>query len=224
LTVTRVSRYDETMIKGLDDLLDEATDEGQIVGTWGYNSNLDFTKMSREETNVWFFEQVFHFLRAFFGLVMPDSLEVITYNATQHIEKKGMDQQTFLDELMLVMKQVKQPLWTLRINLTIIGFLRTDHDPDNPVRLKIQEPCSFIVWGGPDETGFQTFSLSYNFFKELHLEGEHNQLWSINQPLLEKALRRWEEQTGHFIEVVDSNGNQPMSQYGFQNKEPTFAP
>ena len=64
------------MIKGLDDFLDEATDKGQIVGTWGFNSNIDFSRMRQEETNVWFFEQVFYFLRAFFGLVMPDSMSV----------------------------------------------------------------------------------------------------------------------------------------------------
>lgn len=203
------------MIKGLDDFLDEATDKGQVVGTWGFHSNLDFSQMSPEETNVWFFEQVFYFLRSFFGLVMPDSLEVITYNATQHIEKKGMDQQTFLDELMLVMKKVKQPIWTLRINLSIVGFLRTAHDPDNPVRLKIQEPTSFIIWGGPDETGFQSFSISYSLFSNQTFEGEENELWSMNQRLLEKALRRWEAQTGRHIDVVDSNGNLPIGQYGF---------
>ncbi len=212
------------MIKGLDDFLDEATGKGQVVGTWGFHSNLDFTQMSAEETNVWFFEQVFYFLRAFFGLVMPDSLEVITHNATQHIEKKGLDQQTFLDELMLVMKSIKQPLWTLRVNLNIVGFLRTSHDPDNPVRLKIQEPTSFIVWGGPDESGFQNFSIGYSLFSQQKLEGEHNQLWSMNQELLEKALRRWEEQSGHRIDVVDSNGNQQMGSYGFGQgaAQPTF--
>jgi len=206
------------VIKGLDDFLDEATDKGQVVGTWGFHSNVDFSQMSVEETNVWFFEQVFYFLRAFFGLVMPDSLEVITYNATQHIEKKGLDQQTFLDELMLVMKKVKQPIWTLRINLSVVGFLRTAHDPDNPVRLKIQEPTSFIVWGGPDESGFQSFSIGYTLFSNQTFEGEDNQLWSMNQELLEKALRRWEEQTGQVIDVVDSNGNLPMSKHGFSTQ------
>ena len=206
------------MIKGLDDFLEEASEQGQIVGTWGFYSNLDFTQMRHDETNVWFFEQVFNFLRSFFGLVMPDSLEVITYNATQHIEKKGMDQQTFLDELMLVMKKLKEPIWTLRVNLNIVGFLRTAHDPDNPVRLQIQEPTNFIVWGGPDETGFQSFSMGYKLFSDQLLDGEHDKLWSMNQELLEKALKKWEQQTGHRIEVVDATGGAPVQQYGFKKK------
>jgi len=37
----------------------------------------------------------------------------------------------------------------------------------------------------------------------------------MNHELLEKALRRWEEQTGHVIDVTDSSGNLSMSQYGF---------
>lgn len=203
------------MLKGLDDFLTDSFERGHIVGTWGFNSNLNFTRMRSEEANVWFFEQTFNFLRAFFGLVLPDSLELVTYNATQRIEKKGLDQMTFLDEFMLMLKKLKEPLWTCRLNLNIIGFLRTSHDPENPIRLQIQEPTSLIVWGGPDETGYQHFSIGYTLFSSIVLEGEHTELWSLNQPILEKALRKWEEQTGHMIDIVDSNGNLPVSRYGF---------
>jgi hypothetical protein len=117
---------------------------------------------------------------------------------------------------MLILKKLKEPIWTTRLNLNLIGFLRTSHDPEHPVRLQIQEPCSLIIWGGPDENGFQNFSIGYTLFSETILEGEHMELWSINQPLLEKALQKWEEQTGHMIEVVDSTGNAPVHRYGFK--------
>ena len=203
------------MIKNHYDFLEDSTDRGHVVGTWGFHSHMDFTRMRSEETNVWFFEQIFNFLRSFFGLVLPDSLEIITYNATQRIEKKGLDQMTFLDELMLIMKKLKEPMWTARLNLNVIGFLRTAHDPENPIRVQIQEPTSLIIWGGPDETGFQNFSNGYTLFSTLKIGGDHNSLWSMNQPLLEKALRKWEEQSGRMIEVMDTNGNVPIQQYGF---------
>jgi len=206
------------MLKDLDDFLEESTEQGNIVGAWGFNSNFDFSKMNSEESNVWVFEQVFNFLRAFFGLVLPDSLEIITYNATQRIERKGLDQMTFLDELMLILKSLKEPIWTCRLGLNIVGFLRTSEDPDRPVRLQIQEPASFIVWGGPDETGFQSFSIGYKLFSDLIIDDEDTELWSINQPLLEKALKKWEEQSGHPIEVVDSNGNLPVFEHGFKKE------
>ncbi|MBI3541316.1 MAG: hypothetical protein HY073_04180 [Deltaproteobacteria bacterium] len=205
------------MLKGFDDFLSDSYERGQIVGAWGFHSNVDFTRMRSEEVNVWFFEQIFNFLRAFFGLVLPDSLEIVTYNATQRIERKGLDQMTFLDELMLIMKKLKEPMWTARLNLNIIGFLRTDEDPENPVRLQIQEPASFIVWGGPDETGFQNFSISYSLFSSTILKGDHSEIWSMNQSILEKAIRKWEDQTGHMIEVVDSNSpSVPVQRYGFE--------
>ncbi|MBL7685578.1 MAG: hypothetical protein JNK65_06055 [Deltaproteobacteria bacterium] len=204
------------MLKNLDDYLMESLQLRQVVGAWGYNSGMNFTAMTPEETNVWFFEQVFNYLRAFFGLVVPDQLEVITYNATQHIQKQKLDQQTFLDELMLIMKNLSEPIWCIRLNLNIIGFLRTKNNPDQPVRLQIQEPCTFIVWGGPDETGFQNVSVSYSLFSTTVLEGEHQELWSLNQPILEKALRKWEDQTGHMIDVVESNGDAPVSRHGFE--------
>lgn len=203
------------MLKGLDDFMTDSYERGHVLGTWGFHSNINFTRMRPEECNVWFFEQIFNFLRAFFGLVLPDSLELITYNAVQRIERKGLDQMTFLDEFMLILKKLKEPIWTARLNLNVIGFLRTSFDPDHPIRIQIQEPTSFIVWGGPDETGFQNFSIGYTLFSSVLLGGDHMELWSLNQPILEKALRKWEEQTGHLIEVVESNGDIPVDKYGF---------
>lgn len=215
------NKEDMDVFTDLDDFLDHSLVKKEIVGSWGFNSNNDFTKMSHEENNVWFFEQVFNFLRSFFGIVVPDSVEVITYNATQQINRENLDQMTFLDELMLIMKNLKEPIWVIKLSLSIVGFLRTDWDPDNPVRLRIQEPASFIVWGGPDESGFQTFSISYSLFSSQKIEAEDVELWSMNQPLLEKALRKWEKQTGHSIEVVKGNSDQlPLYQYGFKEPAP----
>lgn len=208
----------------LDDLLLESTQKKQVVGSWGFYSHTNFTKMSTEETNVWFFEQVFNFLRSYFGLVVPDHMEVITYNANKQIKKENLNQMTFLDELMLVMKNLKEPLWVIRLHLNIVGFLRTEWDPDNPIRLQIQEPANFVVWGGPDENGFQTFSISYRLFSDQKLKGEEGLLWSINQPLLEKAIRKWEKQSGRRIEVVKSNSKDvSLSSYGFQKPAPAGA-
>ena len=177
--------------------------------------------MSVEENNVWFFEQVFNFLRAFFGIIMPDSMEIITYNATQQINRDNLDQMTFLDELMLIMKNLKEKIWSLRLNLSIVGFIRDDWDPEKPVRIRIQEPAHFICWGGPDETGFQSFSISFRLFSSQVIKDKGIALWSMNQPLLEKALRKWEEQTGHKIDVVQ--GNSPdlsLSSHGFDEAAP----
>jgi len=197
----------------------EMSAKKHIVGTWGFNSHMDFTTTSAEETNVWFFEQVFNFLRAFFGLVMPDNMEIITHNAAKHIKRENLDQQTFLDELMLVLKGLKESIWTFRLNLNIVGFVRAHSDPDNPIRVQIQEPSSFIAWGGPDESGFQNFSISYNLFSDSVLHGSDEMLWSVNQPLLEKALRKWEKQSGHMIEAVNSNSRgsrKQVSRNGFR--------
>ncbi|MBT3181196.1 MAG: hypothetical protein HN337_01665 [Deltaproteobacteria bacterium] len=209
---------------GLDDFLLESTDQDQVIGSWGFNPSVDFTGMDMEETNVWFFEQVFNFLRAFFGIVVPDNMEITTYNAANQITKENLNQMTFLDELMLTMKGLKEQIWCIRLNLNIVGFLRTDWDPDKPIRIHIQEPATFIVWGGPDETGFQTFSMGYKLFSETRLGGEHNLLWSVNQPLFEKSLKKWERQTRHIIDVIESNSDDlPMDRHGFSQPTPAHA-
>lgn len=206
---------------GLDDFLFESTSRGQVVGSFGFDAKVDFTRMNAEETNVWFFEQVFNFLRAFFGVVVPDNMEITTYNASRQISREHLNQMTFLDELMLIMKSLSEPIWCIRLNCNIVGFLRTEWDPDKPVRLQIQEPAGFIAWGGPDETGFQTFSIGYKLFSEQKLEGEHALLWSVNQPLLEKALKKWEKQSRRQIDVVQSNSDDlPIYRHGFSKPAP----
>ena len=122
---------------------------------------------------------------------------------------------------MLVIKILNEQLWVIRLHLNIVGFLRTEWDPDNPIRVQIQEPANFVVWGGPDETGFQTCSISYNLFSEQKLKGENAQLWSVNQPLLEKALKKWERQSGKRIEVVKGNSKDlSLSPKGFKKPAP----
>jgi len=207
------------IVTGIDDFLAEHSKRNFVVGSWGFNSRLDFTKMSAEETNVWFFEQVFNFLRSFFGLLVPDNLEVTLYNAKRQITKDKLTQMTFLDELMLIMKGLNEPIWTIRLNMNIVGFLRTEWDPDKPVRLQIQEPATFMVWGGPDEQGVQTFSISYRLFSEQKLEGENTLIWSMNQPLLEKALKKWERQSRHRIDIVKSNSKDvSLFRHGFSKR------
>ncbi len=208
----------------LDDFLSASASRGDVVGSWGFPSRLDFTKMNREETNVWFFEQVFNFLRSFFGLVMPDSLEIITYNAKKQINRENLDQMTFLDELMLIMKNLDQPIWVLKLNLSIVGFIRTDWAPDRPFRIRIQEPTSFIVWGGADESGFQSFSISFKLFSSQEIESQGVVMWSMNQPLLEKGLKKWEKQSGRRIEVVKGNSSDlPLYSHGFSKPAPRDA-
>lgn len=206
----------------LGDFHSAALNRGDVMGSWGFSSNIDFTKMSSEENNVWFFEQVFNFLRSFFGIVMPDSLELITYNASKQINREKLDQMTFLDELMLIMKNLKEPLWVQRLNLSIVGFIRSDWNPESPVRVRIQEPASFICWGGPDETGFQTFNIGYKLFSSQVVDKQGVAVWSLNQPLLEKALKKWERQTGRTINVVEGNSpDLPLYRHGFSKPAPT---
>lgn len=212
---------DSEIFTDLDDFLETSLKRSEVLGSWGFNTQIDFTKMSREENNVWFFEQVFNFLRSFFGVIVPDQVEIITYNATQQINRDNLDQMTFLDELMLILKNLTERIWVLKLSLSIVGFLKSEWDPDRPLRLRIQEPCNFIIWGGPDETGFQSYSISYKLFSSQVIESEGVALWSMNQPLLEKALKKWEIQSKHKIDVVQGNDeNLDLYKYGFKSPAP----
>ena len=74
-----------------------------------------------------------------------------------------------------------------------------------------------FAWGGPDETGFQNFSISYTLFNESVLEGRDEMVWSVNQPILEKALKKWERQTGQMIQLIDTNSTAaPVYRHGFR--------
>lgn len=213
-----------TIPTSLDDLLASSTAKGDVVGSWGFDSRVNFTNMRPEESNVWVFEQVFNFLRSFFGVVMPDSLEIMLYNGKEQIKRDRLDQMTFLDELMLIMKNLKEPIWVLKLNVSIVGFLRSDWNTGGPIRIRIQEPTHFVVWAGPDESGFQVFSITYSLFSSQKIQDEGLELWSVNQPLLEKALKKWEKQSGRRIDRVKSNSDQvSLYSHGFKRPAPAQA-
>ncbi len=53
---------------------------------------------------------------------MPDNMEITTYNASRQIRRENLNQMTFLDELMLIMKELTEPIWCIKLNLNIVGF------------------------------------------------------------------------------------------------------
>lgn len=206
----------------VDDYLEGALQRGDVVGSWGFDARLNFSRMSAEESNVWVFEQVFNFLRSFFGVIMPDSMEIMLYNGKEQITRTKLDQMTFLDELMLIMKNLKEYIWVLKLNLSIVGFLRSDWNPNGSIRIRIQEPATLMIWAGPDETGFQAFTISYSLFSSQKIQDEEVELWSVNQPLLEKALQKWEKQTGRKIDRVKGNSDKlSLYQHGFKQAAPS---
>jgi hypothetical protein len=44
--------------------MEDSAKRREVLGTWGFHSHMDFTRMSYQEANVWFFEQIFNFLRS----------------------------------------------------------------------------------------------------------------------------------------------------------------
>jgi len=68
--------------------------------------------------------------------------------------------------------------------------------------------------GGPEnETPYLCFDVDHTLFCALSKDNEDNQaLYLLNQPLLENALRRWEERVGP---ICDFSGLSGIYRYGF---------
>jgi hypothetical protein len=66
--------------------------------------------------------------------------------------------------------------------------------------------------------------MGYKLFSEQKVEGEHSLLWSVNQPLFEKALKKWERQSRYMIDIIESNSDDlSLGRNGFSKPAPQRA-
>lgn len=117
---------------------------------------------------------------------------------------------------MQAVREYPVPLDTLNIEVDLFVYVRTQESPERPIRAWVRLPRNeFIILGGPEnQQPYLRFETGYTLFRPLSKDYEDNsELYSLNQPLLENALRRWEQRFGAICEV---DGIPGIYEYGFK--------
>jgi hypothetical protein len=95
------------------------------------------------------------------------------------------------------------------------AFIRTPTSRA-PVRAWVRLPTELRIWSHESGAPYAAFSMAHTLFAPEGPLGEDNdELFRLNQPLLERGLRRWEERLGP---IVESEGLHGVWRYGFRRQ------
>lgn len=95
-------------------------------------------------------------------------------------------------------------------------YVRTPTSADTPVRVWIRSPVRLLFWGGPaNQPPFACLEINHTLFCPISFAADldNSELYALNQPLLEEALRQWEQHLGAQISEIE--GVPGLYQYGF---------
>lgn len=122
---------------------------------------------------------------------------------------------TFLDTARRAIREYPAPIYSVEVLVDVFAYFRTPRSPEQPVRAWARLHDQFRIWGGPGaEDRCLCFNLGHTLFRPSSQDGVDNtRLYLLNHPLLETALRRWEERVGPITEFDGLSG---IYAYGFR--------
>lgn len=174
---------------------------------------------SASEGNAWYATTMRKTLEAFAHLARPRQVRFGTI-VVEGVDKvtlpwKGdITLDTYIQNTMDAIQQYPAPIYSLEIQLDLFVYVRTSISPDKLVRVWISPPSEFVFWGTSETSGpYLCFEVAHTLFCPRSPDGDDNsELYALNQPLLEQALRSWEAQFGA---ISDVEGLPGIYEYGF---------
>lgn len=196
----------------------------QETGSWCIAPCLDLSCFSTQEFNAWFattivktldaFSELARAWRVFFGTIYRDDVEGVKLEW-----ELGDSHENYIETVLKAIRDYPAPIFELALEVDLFVFVRTQESPKLPIRAWVRLPRNeiFIVGAAGGREPYLCFETGYTLFRSLSRDYEDNtQLYSLNQPLLENALRRWEE---HFGSICEVDGIEGIYEYGFLPEE-----
>ncbi|MBC6424754.1 MAG: hypothetical protein GDA38_27295 [Hormoscilla sp. SP12CHS1] len=195
----------------------------KYAGAWDIAPACDFTSASPQEVNEWIATSLVDTLDAFSHLVRLGKMEfgAIYRDDVDNVVLEWHQELTYDSYIKQAIAQIREfpaPIYSLDMEVDLFAYCRTYESPDWPVRGWVRVPTSFSISGGmaEDLEPYLSFSIEHTLFCRWSAKGfDNNVLHSLNQPLLEKALRRWEKRVGSLVEFEGFSG---IYKYGFQDE------
>lgn len=199
------------------------------AGSWDLILEFDYNNKSVQEHNNWYAETLKKTLEAFSFLAKAYAISfgVSIYNSqNKHevislIRQENQSYNNYIKTACEAIKQYSTDIDSISIGFDFFVYVRTEKSFSKPVRTWIRE------FGKSNDLGSMTMNLSVEdeeagilfsmnhtlFYPFSYQTGEDNsELFELNQPLLEEALRNWEQELEGEIEV---DGLPGIYKYGF---------
>ena len=119
----------------------------------------------------------------------------------------------FLDSIPTAIRSYPHAIYSVECSVDLFAFSRPAGPHTPPVQQWLRLNDDFRFWNGEDDDRSACFSLRHTLFCPASIDGlDNRELYELNQPLLEHALRRWEDRLGAIVEFEGFAG---IYQYGF---------
>jgi len=189
------------------------------AGSWCVRAEHRPADFSATAVNAWFGTVFAATLDAFAELVRPQR---VFFNSLYHDDVPGvlLERQPhevaepFMQRVVAAAASFPAPLNMLDCDVDLLAYTRTVDSPVQPVRRWLRLANQFTIWGGPENPDpFVCFTVNHTLFRATSAYDDDNlELYDLNHPLLERALRRWEGRIGP---IVDFSGLSGVYRYGF---------
>ncbi len=156
----------------------------------------------------------------FEGLLRPTELRLSSHVEdpapyAQMLTHEGQDWSAFRSAVLDAIAAFRGDIYLMDCEVEVCAFARTAEHPDQPVRGWMNLGDYLTIRAGKEEPeGVVTLSVGHTLFHPGEGRGTLNRvLYDLNQPLLESALRRLEQQVGP---ISETDGLWPIYPYGYE--------
>lgn len=196
------------------------------IAAWYINLKLEFASLSTKEINSWYAETFAKILEALtsFARVWQVSFKSNTKSKTTETSLKwasGVEYRNYIEGIIETIQRFPDAIEQLEINFDLSVFVRTKDSPNKPIRAWVRSLANLTIRAGKEYEKYADpviyIDMDHTLFCPSSMYEEDNgELYSLNQPLLEKALRCWEERIGTINEF---DGLEGIYEYGFLPKD-----
>lgn len=190
------------------------------AGNWGLDGKFEWEDFSTEKINAWYAESLNKTLDAFSSLVRAWEIVLINDGASRG-DIGGVFElrlhnsyEEYVEEILNKIKKHPFPIYEIKINVDMFVSVRTVTS-SNPNRSWIRNLGEFYIYvEQEDRETYLYFDMENTLFYPIDYRFDKNntELFNLNQPLLEEALKNWEEK---FDSSIDIEGLPGIYKYGF---------
>lgn len=189
------------------------------TATWYINLPLDFTTCSFQEVNVWYEKSVMKTLNSFSELarVWHVSFRASPEEEVRKIElewKPEVPYEQYYKSFLKAIREFSHRISILEMQVDFNVFTNTVESPTKATKNWVRYLGKFSLCGGKIHSHpFIYLDLNNTLFCPSSIHEQNNsKLYSLNQPMLKKALSSWEKIIG---KIDDIEGIEGIYEYGF---------
>ncbi len=189
------------------------------AGTWSLAFVLDFSILCNKEVNDWYISAFSRTVDSFSSLSRVSTVSFTSHHTEQSQPmmirwNPELSYQKYINKVIESIASYSAPIEILEMYLDLQVYINTEQYLNKPVLEFVDYLGKITICGGKKYGNpYLYFEIEHTLFCPYSYSGEDNRvLYALNQPLLEKALKSWEQE---FNVEIEAEGLPGIYKYGF---------